>query len=181
MTVCYYHVTYAFQSESTLYSCLNVKELLARNRRGIWTLSDNHGIRTHNHLVRKRTLNHLAKPILLNGWVSVYELSSCGFELVTDTMCFPFCWSSPGVWDILWKRGGSRIKKILKLRKISCRTLAFLVGVGGGRVGVLRKAVLPATLAINYYISIFHGFWLEVSVHICSRPPLFYTLSIISL
>ena len=30
--VCCYHVTYAFQSESTLYSCLNVKELLALNR-----------------------------------------------------------------------------------------------------------------------------------------------------
>ena len=30
-----YQVTYAFQSESTLYSCLNVKELLARNRREI--------------------------------------------------------------------------------------------------------------------------------------------------
>ena len=30
-----YHVTYAFQSESTLYSCLNVKELLARSRRVI--------------------------------------------------------------------------------------------------------------------------------------------------
>ena len=30
LTVCFYHVTYAFQSESTLYSCLNVKELLAR-------------------------------------------------------------------------------------------------------------------------------------------------------
>ena len=29
MTVCSCHVTYAFQSESTLYSCLNVKELLA--------------------------------------------------------------------------------------------------------------------------------------------------------
>ena len=27
-----YHVTYAFQGESTLYSCLNVKELLARSR-----------------------------------------------------------------------------------------------------------------------------------------------------
>ena len=27
------HVTYAFQSESTLYICLNVKELLARNIR----------------------------------------------------------------------------------------------------------------------------------------------------
>ena len=29
LTVCSYHVTYAFRSESTLYSCLNVKELLA--------------------------------------------------------------------------------------------------------------------------------------------------------
>ena len=27
MTVCYYHVTYAFQSETKVYSCLNVKEL----------------------------------------------------------------------------------------------------------------------------------------------------------
>ena len=32
VSVSSYHVTYAFQSESTLYSCLNVKELLARNR-----------------------------------------------------------------------------------------------------------------------------------------------------
>ena len=37
-SVCY-HVTYAFQSESTLYSCLNVKELLAGNRRIIWSLA----------------------------------------------------------------------------------------------------------------------------------------------
>ena len=28
LTVCYYHVMPAFQSESTLCSCLNVKELL---------------------------------------------------------------------------------------------------------------------------------------------------------
>ena len=34
-TVCYYYVTYAFQGESTLHSCLNVKELLAQNRRDI--------------------------------------------------------------------------------------------------------------------------------------------------
>ena len=38
MTVCSYHVTYAFQSELTLYSCLNVKERLARSRREIWSL-----------------------------------------------------------------------------------------------------------------------------------------------
>ena len=57
----YYHVTYAFQSESTLYSCLNVKELLARNRGDIWRLSDSNGIRTHSHLVCKRTLTSLGK------------------------------------------------------------------------------------------------------------------------
>ena len=62
MTLCSYHVTYAFQNESTLYSSLNIKELLARNRREIWCLSDCNGTRTHKQLVRKRTLNHLVKP-----------------------------------------------------------------------------------------------------------------------
>ena len=38
LTVCSFHVTCAFQSESTLYSCLNFKELFARNRRGIYLL-----------------------------------------------------------------------------------------------------------------------------------------------
>ena len=42
-----------FESESTLYSCLNVKDLLAWYRRNIWSLSDRNGIRTHNHSVRK--------------------------------------------------------------------------------------------------------------------------------
>ena len=35
LTVCSYHVMYACQSESTLYICLNVKELLAQNRSDI--------------------------------------------------------------------------------------------------------------------------------------------------
>ena len=39
--------------------CLNVKELLARGRRHIWSLSGSNGIRTHNHLVSKRTLDLL--------------------------------------------------------------------------------------------------------------------------
>ena len=38
VTACFCHVTFAFQSESTLYSCLNVKELLARSRRKLWSL-----------------------------------------------------------------------------------------------------------------------------------------------
>ena len=61
LTVCSYHVKYAFQSESTLFSWLNVKELLARNRREIRSLSDCNWTRIHNHLVCKRTLKHLAK------------------------------------------------------------------------------------------------------------------------
>ena len=60
-TVSYYYVTYTFQSDSTLYSCLNMKKLHARNRRYIWSISYSNRIRTHNHLARKRALNHLAK------------------------------------------------------------------------------------------------------------------------
>ena len=71
MTVCSYNVTYAFQSQSTLYSCLNVKELLPRNRREIWSLSGYNGNRIHSHLVRKWKLNHLAKLSNLTKWLSV--------------------------------------------------------------------------------------------------------------
>ena len=48
--VCYYHVTYAFQSEYTLFSSLNVKERLPRNRRNIWSLSE---YRTDKYSQRK--------------------------------------------------------------------------------------------------------------------------------
>ena len=61
LTVCFYHVTYAFHSESTLYSCLDVKELLTWNRCDIWSLSDCNGTWNHNHLVHKWTLNHIVK------------------------------------------------------------------------------------------------------------------------
>ena len=59
LTICFCHVTYAFQSESTRYSCLNVKELLAWSRREMWRWSDCNWTRTLNHLVLKWTLNHL--------------------------------------------------------------------------------------------------------------------------
>ena len=64
LTVCSCHVTYVFQSESTLYCCLKVKELLARSRREIWSLSDCNWTRTQNHLVRKRTINYLTKMFI---------------------------------------------------------------------------------------------------------------------
>ena len=47
--------------------CVNVKELLAWSRRHIWSLFDSNRIPTHNHLVYRRTLNHLAKLV---KWLS---------------------------------------------------------------------------------------------------------------
>ena len=47
-------VSRTFQSDSALYSCLNVKELLAQNRCDIRSLSDSNGIRAHDHLARKQ-------------------------------------------------------------------------------------------------------------------------------
>ena len=53
-TICSYHVTYE------LPKC---QGLFARNRYDIRSLSDCNGTRTHNHLVRNQTLNHLAKLV----------------------------------------------------------------------------------------------------------------------
>ena len=69
LTVCSYHVAHTFQSESTLYISLNFKELLARSRHELWSLSDCNWTRTHNHLVHEQTLNHLAR---LAKWLSCF-------------------------------------------------------------------------------------------------------------
>ena len=57
----YYHVTYELQSELTLYSLPEYQETPCSKQAHIWSLSDSNMIRTHNHLVRKRTLNYFAK------------------------------------------------------------------------------------------------------------------------
>ena len=56
---------------------MNIKKIFARKRRNILTRSDCNGIRTYNHLVRKRTLNHL---VSLNNWMFVYERSGSEFK-----------------------------------------------------------------------------------------------------
>ena len=78
LTVFYYHFMNAFESESTLFIFLNVKELLAQNRNNIWSLSDSNLTWTQNQLVSKRTLNHLAKLTKWLSWVgSTYLCSAC--------------------------------------------------------------------------------------------------------
>ena len=46
-----------------------------------WSSSMTGGSQAFNHLVRKQTLNHLAKlAVWLNDWLFVYELRCCGFD-----------------------------------------------------------------------------------------------------
>ena len=68
---CHVRVNPHIQSKSTLCSCLNVKELTARNRHEMWSLRDCNWTRTHNYLVRKWTLSHSAKLTSLAKWLSV--------------------------------------------------------------------------------------------------------------
>ena len=73
--------------------CLNVKQLLAQSRRHIWSLSDSNGIWSHNELVRKRTLNHLAK---LAKWLHRPNwLSGCGFESRCWRLNYKWLWHLP--------------------------------------------------------------------------------------
>ena len=70
--------------------------------------------RTQNHLVRKRTLNHLMntqqtlnRPVWPNGWVFVYELNGSGFESSCSHLIFRFraCFEQ----GILWHSGNYRV------------------------------------------------------------------------
>ena len=62
-----FHVTYTFQNASIFYSVLNFKELVARRRRDIWSLSDFKWTQTQNHLFGKGTLTHSTE---LSKWFS---------------------------------------------------------------------------------------------------------------
>ena len=67
----FFYLPYCWQRGLWLYviimsrTCFRVnlkeyKDLYTRNRGVIWSLNERNRIQTHNHLVRKGTLNHLA-------------------------------------------------------------------------------------------------------------------------
>ena len=71
-------------------------KLLDRSRRAIWSLSDYNLTRTYNHLVHKRTLNHLAKLTSFN-WrrhkMGCWQLLS---DFVSfDNICLAFLKKDP--------------------------------------------------------------------------------------
>lgn len=56
------------------WNCLNMKELLARNKCNNWKLCNCNRIQTDNHLVLKQTLNHYLSPLLSLAHVYVHVI-----------------------------------------------------------------------------------------------------------
>ena len=52
LRLCYYHVTYEFQCESTLYSLPECQGTPCSKQAPYLSLSDSNEIRTHNHLAK---------------------------------------------------------------------------------------------------------------------------------
>ena len=76
-SACFCHVTYEFESYSTLCSCLNVNEFFPPKRPKIWIYSEFNWTGTNNHLVCERTLNSLVRLVNnLSLIVSTYLCSA---------------------------------------------------------------------------------------------------------
>ena len=80
--------------------CLNLKELLARSRRHIWSLSDSNRIRTHNHLVRKQT----------------HEMVECSFTNKVDVGSNPVA-----VYFYSYRRKPNTLNRLYSLKRQICR------------------------------------------------------------
>ena len=116
--VCSCHVTYAFQNESTHYSCLNIKELLAWSRCEIWSLSDYNWTRTQNDLVRKGIFNHLAK------WLSVRLRTKWFWVRVQLQIIMMMLIMMPG--NTKWNKRPQNYG-VIRIKKLTWDTAVFLV------------------------------------------------------
>ena len=103
MIVSYYHVTYTFQSESTLYSGLNFKKHFAQNRRDIWSLSDSNGIES------RFTLN-------TRFWVKRDNNILC-FIIITYSQT----WHDNNI------DSNGPYRQVLKTQPNNCETIGFMV------------------------------------------------------
>ena len=76
-------VTYAFESESTHYSCLNVKELLVGSRRIMWSLSDCNLPWIQNHLKEHSTICPNWPNDWALFWVFIWtvQLTVCSYNV----------------------------------------------------------------------------------------------------
>ena len=124
----------SFRGDPHSIVCLNVKELLAWGNCHIWSLSDNNGIRTHNHLVRKRKLKHLSKLVRLRTewlWVRIQLLS---FNLVLTTAIsashwYPFLMKTTGDFNAKSKNWYSQNKTSLEDKTIKYNFTIWVISV----------------------------------------------------
>ena len=107
IAVCSYHVTYAFENESTHCSCLNVNELLAQSRRNIRSLSDCSRTRTHNNLICKRTLSHPAKLV---KWLSCVVSTYYTVHLTVCSYIFMYAFRLNPYSTVAWMSRNSLLK-----------------------------------------------------------------------
>ena len=90
--VCFYHVTYAFQRESAVYSCLNVKELLPRNRRnnsqGYYWSFQNNPLDKGSKLNELRRSEDVLDFIWTSYVLSIYAVSKGKPSFIRSIECF---------------------------------------------------------------------------------------------
>ena len=119
--VCYYQVTYVFSRESTLYICLNIKQLVFRNRHDILRLSGRNGIRTQMHVVCKQILKHLDR---LPKWLRLWWLLFCTVHLTVSYYHLMWAvWSKSTLFSWLNK------KKLLDYNRPNICSLSYSNGI----------------------------------------------------
>ena len=100
LTICSYHVTYAIQSEATLYSCLNPHSIVATLYSCQVTKECGFTLKRVRDMIRTCSQMHYTDkysqhssiiwPVWLNGWVFVYKLNGCGFRSRCSHLNFTF-------------------------------------------------------------------------------------------
>ena len=111
LTVCYYRFTYAYESESTLCSCLNVKEMLARRRREhhceayTWRDKNMQSNARHRYVLRTQ-LKYLVN---LAKWLSVHLQTKWFWVRVQFQSLEHQIWLSvgPNAWVFIYELRGS--------------------------------------------------------------------------
>ena len=93
LTVCSYNVIYVFQSQSTLYSCLNIKKHLVWNRCDIWNSNasccSNLNSRYHT-CFEQRAPCHSGN---YRVWIHSETLTSwCGKNIQLNILCLELCY-----------------------------------------------------------------------------------------
>ena len=110
----------SFRANLNSLISLNIKELLGRSRHHIWSLIDSTGIRTHDHLVLKRTLNYLAK---VAKWLSCVLSTYLhgGFDcmlllLVGLRVWIPLLSLKLPIWRLLQARSSLTFRQTIECR-----------------------------------------------------------------